>query len=49
MVSHSRHDWLFHEKPTQGAVFKRFRDQLMGVAEAQDPGPGNPKNIVKIN
>ena len=33
----------FTIKPTQGAAFKRFRDKLMRVTEAQDPGPGNPK------
>ena len=33
----------FMTKPTQGAVFKRFRDQLTEVTEAQDPGPVNPK------
>jgi hypothetical protein len=30
-------------KPTQGALFKKFRDQIMGVIEAQDPGPGKVK------
>ena len=30
-------------KPTQSAVFNRFRDQLRGVTEAKDPGPGKPK------
>ena len=44
-------------KPTQGAMFKRFRDQLIGVTESKDPGPGNPekycedkvsKNVQKI-
>ena len=30
-------------KPTQGALFKKFRDQIMGVVAAQDPGPGKPK------
>jgi hypothetical protein len=25
-------------KPTQGALFKSFRDRLMGVVSAQDPG-----------
>ena len=30
-------------KPTQGAALKRLRFQLMGVTEAQDPGPGKPK------
>ena len=33
----------FTTKPTQGAAFKRLRDQFMGFKEAQDPGPGNPK------
>ena len=38
-------------KPTQGAAFKRFRDHFMGVAEAQDPGPGNPQEYreYKVN
>jgi hypothetical protein len=30
-------------KPTQGALFKKFRDQIMGVIPAQNPGPGKPK------
>ena len=34
-------------KPTQGAALKRLRFQLMGVTEAQDPGPGNPKKYCK--
>ena len=38
----------FMTKPTQGAAFKILWDQLKGVTEAQDPGPGNPKRIVKI-
>jgi hypothetical protein len=29
-------------KPTQGALFKKFRDQIMGVIPAQAPGPGKP-------
>ena len=33
----------FMTKPTQGAEFKRFRDQLMGVTDAHDLGPGKPK------
>ena len=48
MVSHIRHEWIFHDKPTQGAEFKIFWDQYMGVAESQDPGSGKPKNSVKI-
>ena len=35
-------------KPTQGAAFKIFWDQFMGVTEEQDPRPGNPKNIMNI-
>ena len=37
------------KKPTQGAAFKRYRDHLMGVTEAQDSGLEDPKNITKIN
>jgi hypothetical protein len=28
-------------KPLQGALFQKFRDQIMGVTPARDPGPGN--------
>ena len=31
----------FMTKPFQGALFLKFRDQIMGVIPAQDPGPGN--------
>jgi hypothetical protein len=34
-------------KPLQGALFRKFRDQIMGVVPAQDPGPG--KAITKID
>ncbi len=34
-------------KPWQGALFRKFRDQIMGVVPAQDPGPG--KAIMKID
>jgi hypothetical protein len=27
-------------KPLQGALFWKFRDQIMGVTPARDPGPG---------
>jgi hypothetical protein len=27
-------------KPIQGALFRIFRDHIMGVVPAQDPGPG---------
>ena len=37
----------FMTKPTQGEAFKRFRDQLMGVTEAQDLGPGKPQKDFK--
>ena len=30
----------FMTKPLQGALFRRFRDHIMGVAPMQDPGPG---------
>lgn len=30
-------------KPNQGALFHKFRDQLMGIVPAQDPGPGKTK------
>ena len=38
----------FTTKPTQSSKFEIFRGQLIGVNEAQDLGPGNPKNIMKI-
>jgi hypothetical protein len=37
----------FMTKPLQGALFRKFRDPVMGVVPAQDPGPG--KVITKIN
>ena len=37
----------FMTKPTQGSVFKKFRDQIMGIVPAQDPGPGKAKQIKK--
>jgi hypothetical protein len=37
----------FMTKPLQGALFQKFRDQIMGVVPAQDPGPG--KAITKVN
>ena len=33
----------FMTKPTQGALFKKQRDQLMGVVPAEDPGPDKTK------
>jgi hypothetical protein len=31
-------------KPLQGALFRKFRDQIMGVVSARDPGPGKAKS-----
>jgi hypothetical protein len=33
----------FMTKPLQGAVFRKFRDQIKGVVPAQDPGPGKAR------
>jgi hypothetical protein len=33
----------FVTKPLQGALFRKFRDQIMGVIPARDPGPGKAK------
>jgi hypothetical protein len=33
-------------KPLQGALFRKFRDQIMGVTPAQDPGPGKTDGSV---
>jgi hypothetical protein len=33
----------FMTKPNQGALFKKFRDQIMGVVPARSPGPGRVK------
>ena len=32
-------------KPLQGALFRKFRDQIMGVIPAQDPKPMKDKQI----
>jgi len=32
----------FLTKPTQGSLFRRFRDLIMGVVAQPDPGPGKP-------
>jgi hypothetical protein len=37
----------FMTNSLQGALFRKFRDQIMGVVPAQDPGPG--KAITKID
>jgi hypothetical protein len=33
-------------KPLQGALFRKLRDQIMGVTPARDPGPGNTEGGV---
>ena len=38
----------FMGKPTQDVAFNIIQDHLKGVNEAQDPGPGKPKNTVNI-
>jgi hypothetical protein len=38
----------FMTKPTQGAMFKRFRDQIMGVVPPQSPGKGKPKQKATV-
>jgi hypothetical protein len=35
-------------KPNQGALFTKFRDQIMGVVPARSPGPGKAKKKDKI-
>ncbi len=34
----------FMTKPNQGALFTKFRDQIMGVTPAKSPGPGKVKD-----
>jgi hypothetical protein len=39
----------FATKPLQGALFRKFRDQIMEVTPARDPGPGKTyRNVGKI-
>jgi hypothetical protein len=39
----------FTTKPLQGALFRKFRDHIMGVTLARDPGPGKTdSNVGKI-
>ena len=33
-------------KPLQGSLFRKFRDQIMGVVPAQDPGPGKVRPVL---
>jgi hypothetical protein len=34
------HDWRLCDQVTPGALFRKFRDQIMGVTPARDPVPG---------
>jgi hypothetical protein len=36
----------YETKPLQGALFREFRDKIMGVTPARDPGPGKTDNGV---
>jgi hypothetical protein len=36
----------FATKPLQGALFRKFRDQIMGVTPVRDPGPGKTDSNV---
>jgi hypothetical protein len=36
----------FMTKPLKSALFQTFRDQIMGVVPAQDPGPGKTKTKI---
>jgi hypothetical protein len=36
-------------KPLQGAVFKKFRDLIMGVVPVEEPGTGKPKPLVGVS
>jgi hypothetical protein len=39
----------FATKPLQGDLFRKFRDQIMGVTPSSDPGPGKTdSNFGKI-
>ena len=33
----------YFTKPNQGALFKKFRDLIMGITAQPDPGLGKPK------
>jgi hypothetical protein len=37
----------FMTKPNQGTLFTKFRDQIMGVVSAKDPGPGKVPKVPK--
>jgi hypothetical protein len=36
----------YETKPLQEALFRKFRDQIMGVTPARDPGPGKTNSGV---
>jgi hypothetical protein len=36
-------------KPLQGALFRKFRDQIMEVTPARDPGPGKTDSGIEKN
>ena len=37
----------FYTKPLQGAMFRNFRDKIMGVVSQPDPGPGKKSDQKK--
>ena len=37
----------FFTKPNQGALYRKFRDMIMGSVEQPDPGPGKYKTSKK--
>ncbi len=37
----------FFTKPLQGALFRKFRDLIMGVMAQPEPGPGKPSGVKK--
>ena len=39
----------FFTKPYQGALFKKFRDSIMGTEEQKEPGLGKPKANKKFS
>ena len=38
----------FYTKPLQGAMFRNFRDNIMGMVIQPDPGPGKKADREKI-
>ena len=39
----------FYTKPLQGAMFRHFRDKIMGVVSHPDPGPRCPQECVGVS